>query len=36
MLKVINYMCTSVTKQYRHYKPSSLLVKYKEYNERIA
>ena len=28
--------CTSITKQYRHYKPSSLLVKYKEYNERIA
>lgn len=28
--------CTSVTKQYRHYKPSSLLVKYKEYNERIV
>ena len=29
-------MCTSVTKQYRHYKPSSLLVKYKEHNERIV
>ena len=29
-------MCTSVTKQYRHYKPSSLLTKYKEYNERIV
>ena len=29
-------MCTSITKQYRHYKPSSLLVKYKEYNERIV
>ena len=28
--------CTSVTKQYRHYKPSSLLVKYKEHNERIV
>ena len=28
--------CTSVTKQYRHYKPSSLLVKYKEYNARIV
>jgi hypothetical protein len=27
--------CTSVTKQYRHYKPSSLLVKYKEHNQRI-
>ena len=29
-------MCTSVTSQYRHYKPSSLLVKYKEHNQRIA
>ena len=29
-------MCTNITKQYRHYKPSSLLVKYKEYNERIV
>ena len=29
-------MCTSITKQYRHYKPSSLLVKYKEYNSRIV
>ena len=29
-------MCTSITKQYRHYKPSSLLIKYKEYNERVA
>ena len=29
-------MCTSITKQYRHYKPSSLLVKYKEHNERIV
>ena len=29
-------MCTSVTSQYRHYKPSSLLTKYKEYNERIV
>jgi len=29
-------MCTSITKQYRHYKPSSLLVKYKEHNQRIA
>jgi hypothetical protein len=28
-------MCTSVTSQYRHYKPSSLLVKYKEHNQRI-
>ena len=28
--------CTSVTKQYRHYKPSSLLVKYKEHNEGVA
>ena len=28
-------MCTSVTSQYRHYKPSSLLTKYKEYNERV-
>ena len=28
--------CTSVTKQYRHYKPSSLLVKYKEHNQRIV
>ena len=29
-------MCTSITKQYRHYKPSSLLVKYNEYNQRIV
>ena len=29
-------MCTSVTSQYRHYKPSSLLTKYKEHNERIV
>ena len=29
-------MCTSVTSQYRHYKPSSLLTKYKEYNESVA
>ena len=29
-------MCTSVTKQYRHYKPSSLLTKYKEHNLRIV
>jgi len=29
-------MCTSVTSQYRYYKPSSLLVKYKEYNERVV
>ena len=29
-------MCTSVTSQYRHYKPSSLLVKYKEHNQRIV
>ena len=29
-------MCTSITKQYRHYKPSSLLVKYKEHNQRIV
>ena len=28
-------MCTCVTKQYRHYKPSSLLVKYKEHNARV-
>ncbi len=28
-------MCTSITKQYRHYKPSSLLVKYKEHNARV-
>jgi len=28
--------CTSVTKQYRHYKPSSLLVKYKEHNARVV
>ncbi len=28
-------MCTSVTSQYRHYKPSSLLTKYKEHNQRI-
>ena len=28
--------CTSVTKQYRYYKPSSLLVKYKEHNQRIV
>ncbi len=28
-------MCTSITSQYRYYKPSSLLVKYKEHNERI-
>ena len=29
-------MCTNITSQYRHYKPSSLLVKYKEHNQRIA
>ena len=29
-------MCSSVTKQYRHYKPSSLLTKYKEHNQRIV
>ncbi len=29
-------MCTSITSQYRHYKPSSLLVKYKEHNQRIV
>jgi hypothetical protein len=29
-------MCTSITKQYRHYNPSSLLVKYKEHNQRIV
>jgi hypothetical protein len=29
-------MCTSVTSQYRHYKPSSLLTKYKEHNQRIV
>lgn len=29
-------MCTSITKQYRHYKPSSLLVKYNEHNQRIV
>ena len=28
-------MCTSVTSQYRYYKPSSLLTKYKEYNQRV-
>ena len=28
--------CTSVTKQYRYYKPSSLLVKYNEHNQRIV
>ncbi len=28
-------MCTSVTSQYRYYKPSSLLVKYKEYNKLV-
>ena len=28
-------MCTSVTSQYRHYKPSSLLTKYKEHNQRV-
>ncbi len=27
-------MCTSVTEQYRYYKPSSLLVKFNEHNER--
>jgi hypothetical protein len=27
-------MCTNITKQYRHYKPSSLLTKYKEHNQR--
>ena len=27
-------MCTNITSQYRYYKPSSLLTKYKEYNER--
>ena len=25
-------MCTSVTSQYRYYKPSSLLVKFNEHN----
>jgi hypothetical protein len=29
-------MCTSITNQYRHYKPSSLLTKYKEYNKNIV
>ena len=29
-------MCTSITSQYRYYKPSSLLTKYKEYNERVV
>ena len=29
-------MCTSVTSQYRYYKPSSLLTKYKEHNERVV
>ena len=28
-------MCTSVTSQYRYYKPSSLLTKYKLHNERV-
>ena len=28
-------MCTSVTSQYRYYKPSSLLTKYKEHNQRV-
>ena len=28
-------MCTSITSQYRHYKPSSLLTKYKEHNQRV-
>jgi len=28
-------MCTSVTSQYRYYKPSSLLIKYKEHNQRV-
>ena len=28
-------MCTSITSQYRYYKPSSLLTKYKEYNQRV-
>ena len=27
-------MCTAVTEQYRYYKPSSLLTKLKEYNDR--
>jgi hypothetical protein len=27
-------MCSSVTSQYRYYKPSSLLTKYKQHNER--
>ena len=29
-------MCTSVTSQYRYYKPSSLLTKYKEHNQSIV
>ena len=29
-------MCTSITSQYRYYKPSSLYVKLYEYNERIV
>ena len=28
-------MCTSITSQYRYYKPSSLLTKYKEHNQRV-
>ena len=28
--------CTSVTKQYRYYKPSSLLTKYKEHNQSVV
>jgi len=28
-------MCTSVTSQYRYYKPSSLLAKYEEHNELV-
>jgi len=27
-------MCTNITSQYRYYKPSSLLIKFKEHNER--
>jgi len=27
-------MCTSITEQYRYYKPSSLYTKFNEYNER--
>ena len=30
----VKIMCTSITEQYRYYKPSSLYTKFNEYNER--